>query len=105
MAVLTAPTFGATATPREAPVVFPPWQTDGIARMAATGFAIVDLHGGSHVMRAPPPLVGRLGYAPGMGGGAEAALLALIAGVVAVERRCVRQRLQKGGRNAVWKNC
>lgn len=44
LSALTGVTFRATQQSSRVAAVLPPWQSDGPARAAATGLAIVDLH-------------------------------------------------------------
>jgi hypothetical protein len=50
VAVLTGLTFGPTAQSRQIAVVIPPWQMDGLDRIAATGLPILDLHWHHHII-------------------------------------------------------
>lgn len=44
IATLTALGFAPTSQARTLAILVPPWRNDGLARAAATGLAIVDLH-------------------------------------------------------------
>lgn len=52
--VLTGLTFGATAQSSAIAVVLPPWRSDGLAHVAQTPAAIVDLRWGGHLVIVAP---------------------------------------------------